>query len=1139
MDSFVDTIRGEFPLVLLAGQGTGSSATANDKLVAMLRERFGGSGEPSNAKRTFDEVFELAIDDKNSAVSWAADKESKLPWPEKLDTVSSLPWAAVYTSSIDTALSRSFRRDWRVVTPILNAELSPSDPRSQTNLHVTYLYGRIDRPVGSDQPPFSKAEYAIRQGLASVLLSRLPEIVSAMGLVVIDGYSPEDDWLEFAQLYAVLAMLGKNQVHWYGFDHEWGSSDLVQNLISKQVLVTHTVQFCDVVEDAFASGYLKRELRPRELATGRALTLGDRLVEIPRSLWARISAIGQVVGDQPFENVQMISVDELYRQFKEFLGDPLIRPPWTAYSRNLPFKRDYLKGLEVVVDRAKTRRRISNAVILHGQSGSGRSTSLAQLAFDLRKMNRWPVLFIPPGLFYPNEMDVDEFCQWCEENNAPVTVIVWDGDKEPSSYHGLASSLASRGRRAIVIGSSYRIEDSSVTGRDCVEATAAMSESEVNQFTSHLESIDKDMAAEIDQFAFSSDPFFLVSLYRWLPETRYNIIQGLRTEVAYVETVLADRGRSPAAIVDETALGLALKSAGLVRETSLLDDNSRSVGEDQWSPAELLVAYVMVIGWLGLGIPIELLMRTLGGGSVVDVPRLFHDIDLFRWAQDSDGNILVLPRHKLEAEIVKNRFGGKREEKNLALAVLSQIKADSDEKSVEVQFAIDLAHALGPNGPARHRFADYYVEISNCLKRLRTDKSIENTYLMLQEATLLREYTRSQSRSDSPDENIEAILDSAADTLIQALDTIEARGTSQQRHRSRLSVELASTLGYLANIEIIKGHARESMALYQRARERLLDASRLAPDSQFPLDVRIWTGRDLLYAEGWSEEQRLELKADLLDSIGSQDEETLDFDGLERFQRRRQEVGDILEETSIKEDAFRRLIESGSTAGILLEANRLARNALEAEQLSNEGIKAIEAAISFCQDHMDLVRTDPRCLRFYLRLWWAEHTGGLIWRGERNRLPGKREELRECIDIVDRICALQPQARNPQMLYLLAVCNWQLLDYDTARALWSQLQRESDFVTGYRRILKNHIVTDETGKPTLFHGQIHALPAEHTVGRVFVEQINQIVAFIPRDFGLRSPRIGDSVEPFHLAFNFIGPIADPRKHYGVTSRSET
>jgi hypothetical protein len=90
------------------------------------------------------------------------------------------------------------------------------------------------------------------------------------------------------------------------------------------------------------------------------------------------------------------------------------------------------------------------------------------------------------------------------------------------------------------------------------------------------------------------------------------------------------------------------------------------------------------------------------------------------------------------------------------------------------------------------------------------------------------------------------------------------------------------------------------------------------------------------------------------------------------------------------------------------------------------------------------------------------------------------------------------------------------------------LERESDAVWGKRRIIRSYLASSEAGLPLPFHGDVHWLSPDSLRGEVYVTELMRPVKFFVREFPKQDIRKGLSLGEFHIGFNFLGPIADPK-----------
>ena len=128
----------------------------------------------------------------------------------------------------------------------------------------------------------------------------------------------------------------------------------------------------------------------------------------------------------------------------------------------LPLSEDFESVLH-----ERVRRALSNAgrnrkpVLIHGQSGSGKSLALARLAHTIRMENSYPVVYASRATRIPTVEELDDFCLRAEDAGARATLVICDANFPASRYGDLLRGFRSRGRRVVVVGSAYRVVDES------------------------------------------------------------------------------------------------------------------------------------------------------------------------------------------------------------------------------------------------------------------------------------------------------------------------------------------------------------------------------------------------------------------------------------------------------------------------------------------------------------------------------------------------------------------------------------------------------------------------------------------------------------------------------------------------------
>ena len=190
-------------------------------------------------------------------------------------------------------------------------------------------------------------------------------------------------------------------------------------------------------------------------------------------------------------------------------------------------------------------------------------------------------------------------------------------------------------------------------------------------------------------------------------------------------------------------------------------------------------------------------------------------------------------------------------------------------------------------------------------------------------------------------------------------------------------------------------------------------------------------------------------------------------------------------------------------------------------------------ALEFLRGEPDRVFQDARCLRYFLRCLWLTATGHYLFGGERLPLPEREETIGEMLRVLDALADLEGMSGDPRLQYLRAVLMWRLRREHAALEVWKLVSQETAF-SDPRRVIRHHVWTESGSQPRLFHGRINNSHFHRGRARVQVEEIRQDVELLQRDFRSVELRRGATVTGgFHIAFNFIGPVADPPRRLGV------
>lgn len=1125
------------PAFLFLGQSHLASAGRRDPFLAEIHRKYLRTDEALPGYQALLDVIPAAAAD--STLAWMDERCRHLAVPEATAVLATFPWSAVLTTAIDSILPRSLRSQWRAVQPLFEPEQQPRDPRNRFRLNLTFLFGCVNQTEPPRRPPLTAMEWRKRRQVALTLARRIPELLTPFGVLLIEGYQHDTDWLPFAEFAPILDDLQPGQAFFFGASRAFLDDPDAKALSESGKLEATEEPLATFLLAAQNSGRLRLEAPESRDDTGKRVYIGEGLVGVPRDLWHQVTRSAVLLDARVLDEPPPLSDDALYHEFRNFLGSSDGLPAWQAYARGFAFPRDFEESLH---DEAglhnKVRRHLADRTlheqpfILHGQTGTGKTVALGRLAFEVCKTRIYPVLYIERKTTRPVPSDIDRFCLWAEESGAPATLVVWDGMLGLDDYSDLLRYLTSRGRKVVLIGSSYRIREVNTPQSSLSYAPPELTAAEVTRFGAFLGRFHPSLEELLSQGRVALDSTFLVALYRLLPATHGRIRSGLVLEMDAAErSILAAAEGNLQEVARQTTLGSALVRAGLITGELLVSSPEPTTSEEPGREMQLLTGLVMTPGQFGLHVPVELLLRSMGSRGVGGLRELLDTVDIFRVFEDELGNVDLGPRVPLEAAlVVQARMGGPDSEIQFATRLLSNVteRGIAFGEAREIAFAVDLVRALGPQGTKREYYLLHFRSLAETLGRIREERGIENPRLMLQEANLAREWCLEQARYSGGElDAVPAVLSTVEGVLLRALEIV---GVDDRRRslRSSLLVELASALAALARHTGESSENRQTaIEIYQRSRLALHEARVQDPSNYYPIDVLFWSTRDLINTDLLDEKARAEAIADVLSAFETAQPEEFDSEQRERFQRRRLEAGNLLGDSQLADDAFEALRRSGSKAGFYLRALQLSGLSGHRTGPETHDRQKLEVALEYLNGQRTEIGEDARCLDLMLDLWWMVQTRNRIFARERLVVALARDAWQDCFRIVSSIESTGKSSRPLPLAFLRGLCLFHLGQVRDCLAVFRDLEMQSDRIRGRRRIVRSYLASTESGAPQKFHGTVSSLSRSLRRGEVYVEELRLELPFIPQDFKLPDVNPGESLPEFHVAFNYRGAIADP------------
>lgn len=1127
------------PVFLFLGQ---DYLRLTDGVDPFLQEVLKKYAPDSNEQSRYTEILDLGLDaSHNTALPWMYNRGMRLDIPEWLKVLSEFTWNGVYTSAIDELWLRALRATkWRQTELIFSDRFQPIDIRSSANLHCHCLFGNVNQSEEGRRPPLNPFELGDRRQTALAILRRLTEVITPFGTMLIEGYGGDDDWLTPMDLIPNFTKLNHDQVHIFSVTTRLEQNRWIQHAVQQRRIVLHHERLAEFLLRGKYAGLVQLGV-PDEEREGKRITIrskraGSETPEkvratIPTSLWVQVTRSVTILDDSIVAPVPPLNDDQLYEEFRRFLSSSGVRPVWAGYAYNFAFRRGFEKKLfEVVEQRLQLPVLNEDPIVLHGPTGTGKTIALGRLAYETLKESGYPVLFIERKSQKPIIGDIEAFCKWAEDNGAQYVLIVWDGTlRSDEEYHDLSRRLAARGRKVLVVGSCYRIGQRLQTAR-LVEA-----EPQLEGEFELLERFLNRFRIRINQKVKRNDPTFLAALWRLLPSSRMNINEGVLAEIGTAEQEIRSRVRA-GDLTEAFAsnLGYALWKANLVDEESLFSTDEEVDGE-YISGFEELVGLIMVPGSLGIRVPLEVLLRTLASNTILNFVDIVKDEDLniFTWHTDHVGNVSLGPRQTLEAQLfVRARFGSAKVEMDFARRLLLNIRDNHQKENAEVRFAVDLVRSMGPNAPKKtvDYYAPYFLELSNALSDLREKFGVYNARLMLQEAGLIREWVVWKSKRGKTVENVIEHLDRAEHILHLASDTLNSEsGNFNRKLRSQINVELSSTIGTRMH-HIAKSSTTfeptEMAELFQTTCQLVFQSRALDSENYYAIDVLVWVSKNLLKLEVLDEKTRAEAEANLLHIFATANVEDFSIVQQENFLQRRMQMTEMLGKVDLSEEAFQELCHKGSAAGYFLRAMRLVENLSLDQPLSDQEKQRCTQAAKYLDHHYDAIRHDGRSLYLLFKLFWMSLTGLPLFSDQRQTVAFTFQQWEYCVRVLRDLQVAENAISMPSLQYLYGLALFHMNNYEEAFQIFEELKSESEYIHGSRRIVRSYVASQENGRPQVYNGSIAWVDREGHKADMYVEELRRRVIVFPSDFGRDAVTVGETLGPFHIAFNFISPVVD-------------
>lgn len=949
-----------------------------------------------NTGTHYTQLSELLIDcgEKEDRKQIVADIQSAVAQSvdDRFKQLSTLRWSGIVTSLTYEAPG------FETWSPLLRAEEMNSRFFHKGNPRIAYLYGC----AGNAQAELPLSEEALTKAEVNMekIWDQIAEKICVRGLLVVDGWDPEYDWV-LERYFGKFISCPPKTIFFFHLPERVKTSRPLRQLLSKGIAVALEESLFELLQES-NTDWRGKEAWEDDIAEDTIeITLDSVYSKVDVSVGRlELSVVNQldesihILDDSILENPDYL---DPMRYFLRFLSTENEVPLWGAYASGFYFKRDIdddlLKKVEWQLkntDPGKYR-----TILVEGSSASGKSATLGNLAYTLRKQRHYPVIYITSKMKGNRKFTMLANLirnQFNEKLGAKKTVIIWDGNTYDNDdlYHSLRKYLEPL--NVVLIGSRYAVrEKKECRNSEVITIPDILSkERELPALRQVLKTVSADMADSFDQILkainkvskkLDSDRsqasiktysdkgnWFLMIMYQLFEELHEVQRQSVYDEVKSSKDYLDEWMKSYS---EEQFLGSSFADVYRVLELE---------HSDEWEGRSTLISdvYNMIAtaGSYGLELPATIVYRTFFSENSGDWGAFSKELDknsILRMTQYEDGTLTLRFRRALMASLFleKQVMSNKEyvEDALLDLKVQSLIKIvertnfnniDDDDPLNESVQVLNLVRKFGPNGPENQRYKEYYLEIADALDKTNEDINDEATLVA---SHLIREGISNENL----DEEKQELILSARRKLRSA---INKRGVYDRPLQiSRLKVELCS------NLERSMGNSTqltaEDQELFKQINQNIdhaikINFNRFSAGTFFKANFKIY--HLLKDAE---QETALSRMLQIADDISESSYEEFG-DDIHNYLLK---VWEIAGKYQAVREEQQRLLEEDSDVGIYREAILLLKRdefgMIEAQQ----DTKRIQGAMEVLEAHKDVVLKNNRSLWLYIRLLWMRMTG--------------------------------------------------------------------------------------------------------------------------------------------------------------------
>lgn len=1018
---------------------------------------------------------------------------------EKNNKLLDLPWSCIYESmKEDQMIIKRLNNDNRLCRKIYRPEDIKGKVLDQKNLKVVRLFDEnADESSASARRKINKN--------ASNLLDKIPQLIQFIGMIVIIGYA-EDDKADLDMMCTLLSELRNESIIYIGKCSNETHNELREILSEKKAIIEEEIEFLTVDED-FDIEY--QESIDNSVGVNR-IYINEKLYNFEKGELFEISKFAEVL-DYAKIHGQEIPAYLYQNYFYAFIKNSVYKPQWFGYKAGFNLERYFEAGLyRNVVRTLDNPAKDNKPILVMGQTGSGKSIALANLAYKIFCDKQYPVIYMNNiNLdFSPKVQKIDgkinhtysaqfkaldTLIQKYEAIGARNTLLIWDGSafvRDRNKYISLYNVLRNkRGHNIVLVCSAYESFESELNEDDNKPFKIVNVNVKFQKNTEHDErdelsklrtllkrkaKLDREEIDKIVNLIIANEMDYnniMTTFYYLFYDIRAGIEQGIQNEAEKTLKEVISSVKFESQYVND--LKNAMIKAGAVVQRNF--DSEDNASTENVNLKDFLIC-IAICSQYRLAMPSRMAFEILGVSEMEEMKKVLR-IPFFSFDDEENMDFSIRIRTKLEAELLLKAYKVTVEEEiNYINNIIYSISEnDYFNQGNEIDMVTTMLYRMGPNSGNLlivKKYQEYYLEISETLKKLREEREIVSPSLGLQEITYMREYCLS---AEIADERKIELLKSAIEIGDKLLG-IFSRVSNLITACDMLTVEISNSRLRLCTLDKSLIFTESGKGLND-----IRDVIAHNPDNIYAYHAMIELAI-LQYNEEDDDLEKAHLLAELCDTVDRVREENLLMASNRYFIEPANRVFQLYGQFKCDE-YFDELVDQGNYAGIYLKSKRILSDAglgqLNKEKYTDKQISDIKYVIEELLENSrydEITSKSHQCQYLLLRLKWIVYNKKPIFsaNGKYTRMNVQEwEEIKQICEHYDEtfIKSNIVEANSASsVLYILALAYAELDDFKASMRIVLKLKKDTEWYGYGNRTRVKHYLCDDNGQLLTYSG---------------------------------------------------------------------